>query len=129
MKKINTNILVNMLVPVLWIVVFFFTKYKIGRIDYGDVNLFLWIALPIGLFIYNTLSEIKIKKLGLLYIMSTSIQVLGVAIHIFLYYNFIGSDPETSAVGILIIILTTMLNLVLSLIGIGIKSIILKFKK
>ena len=82
-----------------------------------------------GLFVYNTITETKIKKLALLYLLSVIMQVVGVSIQVLLHYNFISGDPGTSAVGILAIVLTAILNLVLSIIGIIIKSIILRFKK
>lgn len=98
-------------------------------IDYGDVYIFLWIAIPIGMFVFNTFTEKKIKKLALLYIASAGMQTLGIFIQVFLHYNFISGDPGTSAVGLLIIIMTAILNLILSLVGIVIKSIISRVKR
>ena len=127
MKK--KNFIINALIPALWIIIFFFAKDELFGIDYGDVYTFFWIAIPIGMFVFNTCKEKKIKKLVLLYIISSGAQILGLFIQVFLHYNFISGDPETSAVGQLIIIITAILNLVLSLIGIAIKSMMLRFKK
>ena len=118
-----------MLIPVLWIIIFFFAKDEVFRLDYGDVYIFFWIAIPIGMFIFITFTERKIKELVLLYFVSAIMQMVGVFIQIVLHYNFISGDPETPAVGLLIILLTAILNLILSLIGIGIKGLILRFKK
>ncbi len=127
MKKIN--FVTNMLIPVLWIILFFFSKDEVFGIDYGDVYIFLWIAIPIGMFVFNTFTEKKINKLSLLYIVSAGMQILGIFIQVFLHYNFISGDPGTSAVGQLIIIITAILNLILSFVGIVIRSIISRFKK
>ena len=125
----RANIIINAFIPVLWIIMFFMIKYDIGRLDYGTIYIFLWFAIPIIMFIINTFSEIRLKRLVLLYLISAGLQVLGVLIEGVLYYNFIGSDPETSAVVWLSIIIVTILNLILSLIGIAIKGLILRFKK
>lgn len=125
----RANIIINAFIPVLWIIMFFMIKYDIGRLDYGTIYIFLWFAIPIIMFIINTFSEIHLKRLVLLYLISAGLQVLGVLIEGVLYYNFIGSDPETSAVVWLSIIIVTILNLILSLIGIAIKGLILRFKK
>lgn len=125
----RANIIINALIPVLWIILFFMTKYNVGRLDYGTIYIFLWFAIPIIMFIINTFSEIQLKRLVLLYLISAGLQVLGVLIEGVLYYNFIGSDPETSAVVWLSIIIVAILNLILSFIGIVIKSVILKFRK
>lgn len=81
------------------------------------------------MFVFNTFTEKKIKNLVLLYFISTVMQIVGIFLQVLLHYNFISGDPETPAVGQAIILLTAILNLVLSLIGIVIKSLILKFKK
>ena len=125
----RANIIINAFIPVLWIIMFFMIKYDIARLDYGTIYIFLWFAIPIIMFIINTFSEIHLKRLVLLYLISAGLQVLGVLIEGVLYYNFIGSDPETSAVVWLSIIIVTILNLILSLIGIAIKGLILRFKK
>lgn len=125
----RANILINALIPVLWIIIFFFAKDEAFGIDYGDVYTFFWIAIPIGMFVFNTFTEKKIKKLALLYIVSAGMQILGIFIQVLLHYNFISGDPGTSAVGQLIILITALLNLILSIIGIAIKSLILRFKK
>ncbi len=127
MKKMN--IIINMLIPVLWVIMFFIANYESYKLDYGGICIILWFAIPIIMFFFNTIAESKIKKLVLLYLMSAGIQVLGVFIHVFLYCNFIGTDPESSAVGQLAILITVILNIILSLIGIVIKSLIIKFKK
>ncbi|MBQ2614799.1 MAG: hypothetical protein IJB80_05685 [Clostridia bacterium] len=127
MKKIN--FIVNMFIPVLWIIIFFFAKDEAFGIDYGDVYTFFWIAIPIGMFVFNTFTEKKIKKLALLYLVSAGMQILGIFIQVLLHYNFISGDPGTSAVGQLIMLITAILNLVLSLMGIVIKSLILRLKK
>ena len=127
MKKIN--FIVNMFIPVLWIIIFFFAKDEAFGIDYGDVYTFFWIAIPIGVFVFNTFTEKKIKKLALLYLISAVIQMLGVFIHVFLYYHFISNEPGTSVVGQIALLITAILNLVLSLMGIVIKSLILRLKK
>ncbi len=95
----------------------------------AGIIFFLWFAIPIIMFIINTFSEIQVKRLVLLYLISAGLQVLGVLIEGVLYYNFIGSDPETSAVVWLSIIIVTILNLILSLIGIAIKGLMLRVKK
>ena len=127
MKRVN--IIINAFIPVLWIIMFFMIKYDIGRLDYGTIYISLWIAIPIMMFIIHTFSEIQLKRLVLLYLISAGLQVLGVLIEGVLYYNFIGSDPETSAVVWLSIIIVTILNLILSLIGIAIKGLMLRVKK
>ena len=124
MKKASK--ILHICIPFLWIIVFFLTKYNLY---YGSIYFFLWFFLPVIMFVFNTLSENKIKRLALLYIISTVMQVLGVLIYGFLYYNFIGSDPETHAVIMLSFFVTVILNIVFSLIGIIIKSIVYKFKK
>lgn len=126
MKKIN--IIANMFIPVLWIIVFFVTNV-VWDLDYASISIFLWFAIPIVMFVFNTFTELRLKRLVLLYLISAGMQVLGVLIAGVLYYNFIGSDPETSAVVWLSIIITAILNLVLSLMGIVIKSLILRLKK
>ena len=125
----RANIMINALIPVLWIIMFFMIKYDIGRLDYGTIYISLWIAIPIMMFIIHTFSEIQLKRLVLLYLISAGLQVLGVLIEGVLYYNFIGSDPETSAVVWLSIIIVAILNLILSLIGIAIKGLMLRVKK
>lgn len=127
MKKVS--IILNMCIPVLWVIVFFFTLYEVGTVDYGDIYLFLYLSLPLILFVVNTFAEVQVKKLVLLYFMSAVMQSIGIFVHVFLYYNFICGDPGTSAVGQAIMLITAMLNLILSLVGIIIKSIIAKFKK
>ena len=117
-----------MLIPVLWIIIFFISNV-VWDLDSGIICIFLWIALPIIMFIFNTFSEPQLKRLALLYLISSLAQILGIFIDVALYYNFICGDPETPAVGLLIILLTAILNLILSLIGIGIKGLILRFKK
>lgn len=126
MKKIN--IIANMLTPVLWLIVFFITNV-VWDLDYGSISIFLWFAIPIVMFVFNTFTESRLKRLVLLYLISAGMQVLGVLIDALLYCNFIGTDPESSAVGQLAILITAVLNMVLSLIGIAIKSLILRFKK
>ena len=76
------------------------------------------------MFVFNTFTEKKIKKLALLYLVSAGMQILGIFIQVLLHYNFISGDPGTSAVGQLIMLITAILNLVLSLMGIVIKSLI-----
>lgn len=78
----RTNIIINAFVPVLWIIMFFMIKYDIGRLNYGDINLFLWFALPVIMFVVNTFTEFRIKKLALLYLISTGIQIIGIYIYI-----------------------------------------------
>ena len=126
MKKLN--FIVNMFIPVFWIIVFFVTNV-VWDLDYASISIFLWFAIPIVMFVFNTFTELRLKRLVLLYLISAGMQVLGVLIAGVLYYNFIGSDPETSAVVWLSIIITAILNLVLSLMGIVIKSLILRLKK
>lgn len=126
MKKIN--IIANMLIPVLWLIVFFVSNV-VWDLDYASISIFLWFTIPIVMFIFNTFTELRLKRLVLLYLISAGMQVLGVLIAGVLYYNFIGSDPETSAVVWLSIIIVAILNLILSLIGITIKSLMLRFKK
>lgn len=127
MKK--KNIIINILIPIVWIIVFFFAKDEAFGIDYGDVYAFFWIAIPIGIFVFNTFTEKNLKKLALLYFVSAIMQMAGIFLQTLLHYNFISGDSETPAVGQLIIILTTIFNLILSLIGIAVKGLILKFKK
>lgn len=127
MKKINK--ILHICIPFLWIIVFFLTKYEIGNLDYALIIVCLWFSLPVIMFVVNTLAEKKIKKLALIYLISAVIQVSGVLIDGFLYYNFIGSDPETHAVIMLSFFITVILNIIFSLIGIIIKSIVYKFKK
>ncbi len=127
MKKIN--FITNMLIPVLWLIEFFIIKCGISRLDFGKIYFFLWFAIPIIMFFFNTLVESKIKKLVLLYLISAGMQTLGVFIEGALYCTFIGTDPESSAVVQLAILITIILNFILSLIGVVIKGIILKFKK
>lgn len=127
MKRVN--IIINAFIPVLWIIMFFMIKYDIGRLDYGTIYIFLWFAIPIIMFSFNTFTEPQLKKLVLLYLISAGLQVLGVLIEGVLYYNFIGSDPETSAVVWLSIIIVAILNLILSLIGIAIKGLMSRVKK
>ncbi len=126
MKKIN--FITNMLIPVLWVLIFFITKYEVGKLDYGSIYIFLWFALPVIMFVFNTFSETQLRRLTLLYFISAVMQILGVFIHVFLYCSFIGSDPESSAVGLLAILITAILNLILSLIGIPIKGLMLRVK-
>ena len=127
MKKASK--ILHICIPFLWIIVFFLTKYDVADLDYGSIHIFMWFALPIIMFVFNTFMEKKIKKLALIYLISAVIQVSGVLIYGFLYYNFIGSDPETHAVIMLSFFITVILNIVFSLIGIIIKSIVYKFKK
>ena len=127
MKK--KTIIINILIPIVWIIVFFFAKDEAFGIDYGDVYAFFWIAIPIGIFVFNTFTEKNLKKLALLYFVSAIMQMAGIFLQTLLHYNFISGDSETPAVGQLIIILTTIFNLILSLFGIAVKGLILKFKK
>lgn len=126
MKKMN--FILHAFIPVLWIVMFFIANAD-WDLDYGSLCIFLWLVLPILIFIFNTFSETRFKRLLLLYLISAGIQIIGVSIHIFLYYHFISNDPGTSAVGLLAILITVVLNLVLSFFGIVIKGLILRFKK
>lgn len=129
MKKIKTNILINMFVPIFGIVMFFYNYFEVNIFFYGDANLFIWILFPICMFIYNTFTEKQIKKLILLYIISSVAQSIGILIESLLYYFFYYTDMLSLSLSLLAIPFTIILNLVLSLIGIGIKSLILRFKK
>ena len=127
MKKIN--FIIHMFILVLWIIMFFIANYASYNLDYGAICGFLWFALPVIMFVFNTFLETQLRRLALLYFISAVMQILGVFMHIFLYYHFISDEPGTSVVGQVAILITAVLNLVLAIVGITIKSLILRFKK
>lgn len=127
MKKMN--LMINALIPIFWIIMFFMIQHDIGRLDYGTVSVFLWFAIPMIFFIINTFSAMNFKGLVLQYLISAGLQVLGVFTEGILYYHFIGSDPETSAVVWLSVIIVAGFNLILSLLGMAIKGLMLRFQK
>jgi len=127
--KLFRNMILNIFIPVLWIIMFFIMLYEVGGLDYGLINIYLWFAIPVIMFLVNTLAEAQIKKLALLYLISTGVQIMGIVIYVFLYYHFISDEPGTNVVGQIAMLITGILNLLLSLIGIIVKSVILKFKK
>lgn len=124
MKK--GSIILHVFIPVLWIIMFFIMLYEVGRLDYGLINIYLWFAIPVIMFVVNSFAESRIKKLLLLYFVSAVIQILGIWINTMLYYHFIS---EELMIGQLAMLITAMLNLLLSIVGIIIKSIIAKFRK
>ena len=123
MKK--GSIILHVFIPVLWIIMFFIMLYEVGRLDYGLINIYLWFAIPVIMFVVNSFAESRIKKLLLLYFVSAVIQILGIWINTMLYYHFIS---EELMIGQLAMLITAMLNLLLSIVGIIIKSIIAKFR-
>lgn len=127
MKKASK--ILHICIPFLWIIIFFLTKYDVADLDYGSIHIFMWFGLPFIMFVFNTLEEKKIKKLALIYLISAVMQTLVLMIYLNFYYKFIASDPGTLAIGQLSVFITIILNIVFSLIGIIIKSIVLKFKK
>ncbi len=87
MKKIN--FIVNIFIPVFWIIMFFIAKYEVCTSDYGAVCIFLWFALPVIMFVINTFTESRLKKLVLRYLLSTGMQIIGIYIYSFSFITIL----------------------------------------
>lgn len=123
MKKIC--IIANLLIPFLYIIKFFATKYALNSSFSGNLHILTWFAMPIVMFFINTFSEKQLKRLVPMYLISACIQIFGVFIEKALYCTFFeGNVTWTQSTPLIV----SILNLILIPIGIAARCIAAKFK-